>query len=125
MIFYYDFLVPLVDDFDGIEELSLDFESALAIQSGFTSCVNGLESYTSIELNDASLAGRARLAMLAFQEASALLNASDPETGAALTTALSALYGQPYSPDADPSTLGYDCINQNIERLSLSAFQPF
>ena len=121
---FHTFLTPLVEDFDGIEELDLVFEDALAIQTNFSSCVNGLENLANLDAYDASLAGRARNAILDFQAASAALGQADDATGQVVTEALVALYGGPYSEDAEPSSLGYDCINQSIERLSLTPFLP-
>ena len=66
-----------------------------------------------------------RNAILDFQAASAALGQADDATGEVVTEALIALYGGPYSEDAEPSSLGYDCINQSIERLSFTPFQPF
>ena len=99
------------------------FEDALAIQTQ-PSCINGLENLANIDAHNASLAGRARNAILDFQAASAALGQADDATGQIVTEALIALYGGPYSEDAEPSSLGYDCINQSIERLSLTPFQP-
>ena len=121
---FYNFLTPLVDEFGGIEDLDLVFEDALAIQTSFSSCINGLENLANIDAHNASLAGRARNAILDFQAASAALGQADDATGQIVTEALIALYGGPYSEDAEPSSLGYDCINQSIERLSLTPFQP-
>jgi hypothetical protein len=121
---FYNFLTPLVDEFGGIEDLDLAFEDALAIQTSFSSCVNGLENLANIDAHNASLAGRARNAILDFQAASSALGQADDATGQIVTEALIALYGGPYSEDADPSSLGYDCINQSIERLSLTPFLP-
>ena len=64
---FHAFLTPLVEDFDGIEELDLVFEDALAIQTNFSSCVDGLENLANLDAYDASLAGRARNAILDFK----------------------------------------------------------